>query len=77
MFGAVATKGGVVEGETAGKSLVGDQFSFGVARRMAVAAGQDRIDEVGAALGFGCFPSLGGNARSPKEVMRPPHNNEF
>ena len=51
MFGAVAMKAGVVECQAAGERLLGDRFAVGIARRVAVAAGHDGIDEIIAALG--------------------------
>src|SRR6185312_7177289 len=48
-------KGGRVEGEAAGEGLVGDDLAFAIARRMAVAAGHDGVDEIITVLdrGFG------------------------
>src|SRR5580692_8441029 len=46
MFGAVATKAGVVNV----KSLVGDRPAVGIARRMVIAAGHDGADEIETAL---------------------------
>ncbi len=55
MFGAVATNAGVLNCQAARERFFGDGLAVGVARRVAIAASHDGVDEIAAAFerGFG------------------------